>query len=60
LEELKALIDRAGEAILEVYNGPGGDFSVVLKEDRTPLTEADCASNSIITEGLGRLFPISR
>jgi len=57
LEELKALIDRAGTAILEVYNRTGGDFSVELKEDRTPLTEADRASNSIITEGLHRLFP---
>ncbi len=56
LEELKALIDRAGAAILEVYNR-AGEFSVELKEDRTPLTEADRASNSIITEGLGRLFP---
>ncbi|MDI6697510.1 MAG: 3'(2'),5'-bisphosphate nucleotidase CysQ [Candidatus Saccharicenans sp.] len=57
LEELLALIDQAGAAILEVYNRAGGDFSMELKEDRTPLTEADCASNSIITEGLRRLFP---
>jgi len=56
LDELKALIDRAGEAVLEVYNR-AGEFSVELKEDRTPLTEADRASNSIITAGLQRLFP---
>lgn len=42
---------------MEVYNRAGGDFSVELKEDRTPLTEADRASNSIITRGLQELFP---
>ncbi len=57
LDELKVLIDRAGAAILEVYNRAGGEFSVELKEDRTPLTEADRASNSIITAGLQQLFP---
>ncbi|MDI6844917.1 MAG: 3'(2'),5'-bisphosphate nucleotidase CysQ [Candidatus Saccharicenans sp.] len=57
LDELKALIDRAGAAILDVYNRAGGEFSVELKEDLTPLTQADRASNSIITAGLQRLFP---
>ncbi|WP_242205236.1 3'(2'),5'-bisphosphate nucleotidase CysQ [Aestuariivivens insulae] len=36
---------KAGEEILKIYNR---DFSVAYKDDKSPLTEADLISNSII------------
>ena len=41
---------EAGKAILEVYDDP--DFSVELKNDQSPLTEADLASSTIINKFL--------
>jgi len=52
LAELCAIARAAGDAILEVY---GTDFAVRLKDDRSPLTEADQISNRIIAEGLHAL-----
>ena len=40
---------EAGEAIMKIYDQ---EFSVVFKEDRSPLTEADLVSNSIINSHL--------
>ncbi|MCX8160571.1 MAG: 3'(2'),5'-bisphosphate nucleotidase CysQ [Candidatus Saccharicenans sp.] len=54
---LVELIRRAGQEILEIYNRRDADWDVSLKEDRTPVTEADRISNSIITDGLRQLFP---
>ncbi|MBZ0113145.1 MAG: 3'(2'),5'-bisphosphate nucleotidase CysQ [Thermoanaerobaculia bacterium] len=55
LPTLLDLVDEAGRAILEVYDR--GDAKVTLKEDRSPLTEADLASHRILVEGLQRLTP---
>jgi len=58
--EVQALLDlirRAGEEILKIYFRQQADWKVSLKEDRTPLTEADRLSNSVINEGLKKLFP---
>ena len=52
LAELCAIAQAAGEAILEVY---GSEFSVQLKDDRSPLTEADRVSHRIIGERLRAL-----
>ena len=52
--EVVNLARRAGEAILEVYKT---DFEVQEKEDRSPLTEADLASQKIIVAGLKELTP---
>lgn len=57
LPELIELIHRADDEILKIYARLEGDWKVSLKEDRTPVTEADRISNRIITEGLGKLFP---
>lgn len=46
---------EAGEAILSVYQE---DFEVMMKDDQSPLTLADLASNSIILKNLGDDFPI--
>jgi 3'(2'), 5'-bisphosphate nucleotidase len=43
---------KAGEEILRVYNGTA---SVTLKEDRSPLTEADLASHQVITNELATI-----
>jgi len=49
LADLCAIARAAGDAILEVY---GRDFAVRLKDDRSPLTEADEVSHRIIGERL--------
>jgi 3'(2'), 5'-bisphosphate nucleotidase len=54
VEPLLALARQAGAAIMRVYSE---DFAVSHKEDRSPLTEADMASNNIIVAGLADLHP---
>ncbi len=54
IEELKVLAKRAGDEILSVY---GTEFSVDVKEDKSPLTEADQRSNAVIVEGLQQSYP---
>ena len=49
------LVDRAGEAILQVYRG--ADLGIQAKADSSPLTEADLAANEIICKGLASLWP---
>lgn len=44
----------AGHAIMEVYSG---EFSVELKDDRSPLTVADTAANEAIVSGLAEVTP---
>ena len=58
-EELEYSIEtaqEAGKVILEIYNSPN-TLKVDLKEDRSPLTEADKASNSVILSRLRKFFP---
>ena len=54
LVEVTALAREAGRAILEVY---ASSFSVQVKEDRSPLTEADLRSEKLILAGLKRIAP---
>lgn len=54
IEEVKRIARAAGDAVLEVY---GTEFSVDVKADASPLTEADRRSNAVILEGLARLAP---
>lgn len=46
---------KAGEEILKVY--AGGDLKTTCKEDSSPLTAADEASDRVIGEGLKRITP---
>jgi 3'(2'), 5'-bisphosphate nucleotidase len=46
---------EAGDAIMEIYNGPA--FQVTRKEDKSPLTAADLASHHAIVAGLQKLTP---
>lgn len=58
-EELLKLIiktaKQAGEAIMEIYSRD--DFGIIKKEDNTPLTLADSASDDVIKQTLSRLTP---
>ncbi|MCG8600342.1 MAG: 3'(2'),5'-bisphosphate nucleotidase CysQ [Verrucomicrobiales bacterium] len=54
IEDVKEIAMQAGKAILEVY---GTEFSVDIKEDTSPLTDADRKGNEVIVEALGRLYP---
>jgi 3'(2'), 5'-bisphosphate nucleotidase len=50
---LRAALD-GGEAVMRVYADP---FEVTHKDDKTPVTEADLASERIIVEMLTAAFP---
>jgi 3'(2'), 5'-bisphosphate nucleotidase len=52
LTELCGIARAAGDAILDVY---GREIAVSLKEDRSPLTEADRRSHELIVDRLQRL-----
>ncbi len=54
IDELVAIIDRAGSAILEIYET---DFDVENKADESPLTQADLAAHALIVEGLQAITP---
>lgn len=54
IENVKKIAVRAGEAILEVY---GTKFSVDIKEDTSPLTDADRKGNTVIVDALEKQYP---
>ena len=54
IDEVRAIAERAGEAILKVYRS---DFAVEHKDDRSPLTAADLAAHRCIVDGLRQLTP---
>lgn len=54
LKSVEQLACEAGEAILQVYRR---EFTVEIKADNSPLTEADTAAHLIIARGLKALTP---
>ena len=54
IETLLDIAIKAGDAIMEIY---ARDFAVEIKEDKSPLTEADKKSNAVILEGLKKHYP---
>lgn len=52
--DLADLAKLAGREIMRIY---GQDFAVEYKDDHSPLTEADRASNALITERLRQAYP---
>ncbi|PVD51227.1 3'(2'),5'-bisphosphate nucleotidase [Terrimonas sp.] len=56
INKILPVAEKAGKAILDIYYS-GDKIHVSVKADHTPLTIADKASNSIITNGLLELFP---
>jgi 3'(2'), 5'-bisphosphate nucleotidase len=55
LDQVVALSVEAGNAIMDIYNGPA--FQVTHKDDKSPLTAADIASHNTIVKGLQQLTP---
>lgn len=55
LPEVRRIAEEAAEAILEVYQS--AELRVAVKEDFSPLTQADLASHRHIVAGLERLEP---
>jgi len=51
LNDIEAIALDAGNTIMEIYNR---DFSIGYKEDKSPLTEADLASNEVIVKALAK------
>ena len=49
LNDIESIALEAGNTIMEIYNR---DFSVEYKDDKSPLTEADLASNEVIIKAL--------
>lgn len=54
IETIVAIAKNAGDEIMKIYKK---DFSVVYKDDKSPLTEADTKSNEIICKVLEELYP---
>jgi sulfate adenylyltransferase subunit 2/3'(2'), 5'-bisphosphate nucleotidase len=54
VEQLVGLALEAGAEIMRIY---GTDFAVRVKEDCSPVTEADEAAEAIILAGLARISP---
>lgn len=55
LQEVIATAIEAGLEIMEVYNS---GFEVELKDDRSPLTEADKRAHQVIQNRLFKYFPV--
>lgn len=55
LTELKILVLKAGEAIMQVYGED--DFGIQTKGDDSPVTKADLAAHNVLVDGLARLTP---
>ncbi|SEG54748.1 3'(2'),5'-bisphosphate nucleotidase CysQ [Marinobacterium lutimaris] len=55
MDQVEQIALQAGEAIMAIYSR---EFTIEEKEDKSPLTEADKAANSIIVAGLEAL-PVS-
>lgn len=53
IEKCAAISIEAGRAVMDVYNR---EFSVEIKDDKSPLTEADKASHNIICDKLEEAF----
>lgn len=55
INSLVPLVDMAGEAIMHIYKQ--ADHGVEIKDDQSPLTQADLQANKILVDGLKNLWP---
>ncbi|MBP9792216.1 MAG: 3'(2'),5'-bisphosphate nucleotidase CysQ [Rickettsiales bacterium] len=55
VDKIYELLEKASDLILEQFHYP--NLQIHLKSDNSPVTEADMASNKVITAGLVSLFP---
>ncbi len=56
LDEVRNIAVAAGQEILAVYDQDQA-LEITLKDDKSPLTEADCRAHRLIVERLPRLDP---
>ena len=54
-KEILSIAKIAGDEILKIYNSP--NLGITYKDDKSPLTLADKASNKVIEESLIKLTP---
>jgi 3'(2'),5'-bisphosphate nucleotidase len=54
LAQLCGLAEQAGAEVMAVY---GTAFNASVKDDHSPVTEADLRADAVICAGLSRLFP---
>ena len=54
IESVIRLAEEAGRAILAVYDGP---IDVTVKQDDSPLTQADKVAHRLIVDALAQLTP---
>ena len=52
IKQVLKIAVKAGKATLDIYNN---GFNIYIKDDNSPLTEADKASHDIITSGLNAI-----
>lgn len=57
VEQVIAVAQKAGKAILEIYNSEASKWEVELKSDQSPLTKADRVANQLICHELHRMSP---
>lgn len=55
IKNVLELSEQASESILDIYNNSKFDFEI--KEDSSPITEADIKSHKILVSGLKKIFP---
>ena len=55
IDQLLALVASANQAVMDVY--ATDDFGTSEKSDHSPVTAADLAAHTILSEGLVALFP---
>ncbi|QWD28827.1 3'(2'),5'-bisphosphate nucleotidase CysQ [Polynucleobacter paneuropaeus] len=55
IDNLVPLVDLAGETIMHIYQQE--DHGVEIKDDQSPLTQADLQANAILVDGLKKLWP---
>ena len=54
IQQVIKIARQAGSAIMKVYKS---EFDVYIKDDNSPVTEADTKANAVITEGLKEINP---
>ena len=55
VDKICALLEEAGKIVLERFQNK--DFKIFVKNDNSPVTDADIASNKLLTKSLEQLFP---
>jgi len=55
IDDVVSLTQEAGKAVLDIFNQD--TLKVYLKEDKSPVTNADFISNKIIFNGLKKITP---